>query len=70
MEGIKCNKDGLARGALPSITCEGIFRNEEACYVGSFCVILDVDTVLIAEMTASMILLLILSKLFKELCLH
>ncbi|KAI5436079.1 hypothetical protein KIW84_022503 [Lathyrus oleraceus] len=51
---IKCNIDGLPRGSPTLSSCGGIFRDDKACHVGSFCAFIDISMVESAELTTSL----------------
>jgi len=46
---VKINTDGAARGYPGLATCGGIFRGSMRKFIGSFYVLIDIQTVLVAE---------------------
>lgn len=51
---VKCNVDGLAKGSPMLIACRGIFKNDQACHVGSLCDFFDVGSSEMAELLAAL----------------
>jgi len=48
-EWVKISTDGVARGYLGLVTCEGIFRGSTGEFIGAFSVFLEVQTAMVAE---------------------
>ncbi|XP_058757438.1 uncharacterized protein LOC131630707 [Vicia villosa] len=54
---IKVNIDGLARGDPSLIACGGIFQDENACHMGSFCDFLGEGSAALVDLLAAVVAL-------------